>query len=69
MTPEQAAAFVTSQAAAAVVEASAMQAENSKWTVLGQGPAYGYDQFKGLIEKYGLGCNTVLQLFQDVNQR
>lgn len=74
MTPEQAAAFVIAQAACATAEIEAMKrgnmdAEHARLkTGAPEFPPYGADDFRAVIEKYGIHYNAVLSTFQAANQ-
>ena len=59
MTPEQKAAMVNAQVACAQIEAASMVAENMRRQHRGEAMAYNEKDFMGLIDKYGLGWNTV----------
>jgi hypothetical protein len=63
MTPEQAAAFVISQSACALAEIAAMQARNARYT--GTDKYHEPKDFESVIDRYGIGHNAVLQIFQD----
>lgn len=65
MTPEQQAAYVFAQSAAAIAEIEAMKAANEARAASGDSPAYGEDAFRDLIDKYGLHHNAVIGLFVD----
>lgn len=64
MTDEQKAAYVYSQAIAALIELKSMEAANYERAREGLSLAYGEDQLYSLIDKYGLGHNAVLSTFQ-----
>lgn len=68
MTPEQAAAFVTAQAACANAEVAAMTAANAERIRRGESAAYTDGNFMDVIDRYTIGHNAVLQLFQDVSR-
>jgi len=57
-------AYQNAQTTAAMIEAMGMQAENQKRTSNGEALAYNDLCFFGLIDKYGLGCNTVQTFIQ-----
>jgi hypothetical protein len=63
MTDEQKAAFVNSQTACMLVELEAMKAENAARAAGGDAPAYGVSAFHGLIDRYNLGHNAVMSVF------
>lgn len=63
MTPEMKAALVQSQSACALIEAAGMQAENQQRLLSGQSVAYAEEAFNKLIDKYGIGQNTVIDQF------
>lgn len=67
MTPEQAAAYVTAQAACAVAEIAAMQRANAHLPD-GCFPQFGEDDFRAVINRYCISHNAVLQLFQDMSR-
>lgn len=62
---EQTVAYVQAQAAAALIEMESMKAANWMREMQGKTIAYGEQEFLALIDKYGLGHNAVLTLFQD----
>lgn len=57
--------YQNAQNTAAMIEAMGMQAENDIRKRNGDMLAYSADMFFGLIDKYGLGCNTVQHFLQD----
>lgn len=63
MTPEQHAAYINAQAAAARIELEAMKAANWMREMQGHTIAYGEEDFLALIDKYGLHHNAVLTMF------
>jgi len=63
MTEQQAAAYVQAQAAAAMIDAEGMKAQNRIAEIRGEYPVFDGGDFENLIEKYGLGHNTILSLF------
>ena len=64
MTDEQTAAYVMSQAAAALIEAMGMQAENMQRSHLGQSMAYNDEAFFTLNNMRGIHHNAVLTTFR-----
>ena len=68
MTPEQAAAYVMGQAAAAFGELEGKKTENKVRENRGESPAYGEVQFQEAMKKYCLQHNQVMELFNEVNQ-
>ena len=54
------AALVISQAAAGMIEAIGMAAENKRCEANGVEPAYNQSAFQALINEYGLGYNSVV---------
>lgn len=64
MTKFQTSAYVMSQSIAANIEAMGMVAENTYRINRDETVAYIEEDFIKLIDKYGLGCNTVMILFQ-----
>lgn len=64
MTEQQAAAYVQAQATAAMIEAEGMKAQNRIAEIREEYPPFDGGDFTDLIEKYGLGHNTILSLFQ-----
>ena len=56
----QRAAFVFSQTACMLVEMEAMKVANRKRQDQGYSDAYGEEEFHALIDRYGLGHNSVL---------
>jgi hypothetical protein len=68
MTPEQAAAFVMAQAACAAAEIAGMQAENQIYVKRGQGVLFGKNEFDAIADRYCIGHNAVLTLFQETNR-
>lgn len=65
MTPEQKAAFIMAQAACANAEIAGMRAENQMREALGDAPAYGYEHFSAVMERYGIHHNAVVTFFGD----
>jgi hypothetical protein len=65
MTPEQKAAYVMAQAAAALIEAMGMMASNMVRQQRGAPPQHWDDEFRNLVDKYGLRHNQVLSLFAE----
>lgn len=63
MTPEQQAAFIIAQAACAMAEIAAMQAENQMRSHRGETIAYVEGDFRDAIERNVIGHNAVLTLF------
>ncbi len=68
MTPEQAAAFIMAQAACAMGEIAGMQAENQIYVAHGEAPVFGKNAFDAVAERYTIGHNAVLTLFQGTNR-
>ena len=68
MTPEQAAAFVNAASARATIRAAAMTAENNDRAIRGESMAYPESAFTALIEEEGIGHNSVLITFENVNR-
>ncbi|MFM7010331.1 MAG: hypothetical protein ACKO0Z_13545 [Betaproteobacteria bacterium] len=70
MSPEQAAAFVTAQAAALNCEVQGMIAENAHRLSCGNSIAYGADEFHALLQSYP-ACthNGALEIFREANER
>lgn len=64
MNPEQKAAFVIAQAACANAEIAGMQAMDRAWAAQGH-TTYNDLDYKAVIEKYCIGHNAVLTLFQE----
>jgi hypothetical protein len=54
------AAYLIAQAAAAMIEAMGMMAENQRWGVQNERPTYTNHDFFHLIDKYGLGHNDAM---------
>lgn len=65
MSIESKAAFINSQATCAIIEMTGMVAENQQRLFLGQPIAYNDKAFFELIDKYGLGHNSVLVYLQE----
>ena len=63
MTPEQAAAFVYSQAVSALIHLESMKAENESRRSRGEAQAYGEEAFAGLEEQYSIDHNSVISIF------
>lgn len=61
MTPEQQAAFIMAQAAAAMITAMGMAAENKQREIRGDSPAYVGHHFDDLIGQFGIGHNDALR--------
>lgn len=73
MTPEQAAAFVQAQAASAAAELEAMKLANLLYfreidCNIRPQPPYSPEDFQAVADRFMLGYNTVVQVFQDANQ-
>jgi len=60
MSEERSVTIVKSQIACAMIEMEAMIAENKEREMRGESLAYNGDAFTALIDKYGLGWNTVV---------
>ncbi len=54
-------AFVNSQVACAMIEMEAMKASNTNREMRGEAIAYAEEAFIALINKYGIGHNTVIE--------
>jgi hypothetical protein len=67
MTPEQTAAYVIAQSACAAAEIAAMQAQDRAWLAAGHG-TYSDLDYRGVIDRFCIGHNAVLQCFQDANR-
>lgn len=65
MTAEQKAAYVNAQAASMLAELESMKAANQLREYRGEAQAWTEEDFYGLPDKYGLGCNTVMLFFRD----
>lgn len=65
MTHNEAAAYVNSEAAAALIRAMGMQAENQHRLSVGQSIAYGEDAFEKLLLDFQVGHNAALSTFQN----
>jgi hypothetical protein len=65
MTPEQRAAYVNAQTAAALIELESMKAANREREMHGHALAWNEEAFLELIEKYGLHHNALMRMFQD----
>ena len=63
MTPEQQAAYINAQTAAALIEMQSMIAKNKERETNGSALAYGEEAFLELIERYGLHHNAILTTF------
>lgn len=59
------AAYLNSQVACAMIEAMGMQAENEQRKANGLSIAYVEKDFVALIDKYGLGHNSVITLLNN----
>ena len=73
MTREQAAAFVFSQSVCALAEIEAMKRTKDEHQMSFPGPEkpyppYSANHFREVAERFNIGENVVLQLFQDVNR-
>ena len=64
MTPDQSAAYVHAQVACAMAELFSMLAANTERQMQGLSPAYDEGAFMALQEKYCVGHNAVIGLFQ-----
>lgn len=58
MTPEERAAFLNTQAVAAMIKAMGMQAENKGCEMRGETMLYGEEAFNDLIDEFGIGYNA-----------
>lgn len=67
MTPEQAAAYITAQAAAAFGELEAMKVENRVREQRGDSPAYGEKEFTEAMQKYCIQHNQVISVYDEAN--
>ena len=65
MTPEQQAAFINAQTAAALAEIAGMQAENSFRMMTDETISYDYEAFAAVIDRYGISHNAVCNFFTD----
>lgn len=63
MNPEQKAAFVIAQAACAMAEIAAMQAQDRIWLAMGHGTHSDLD-YAAVSERFCIGHNAVLTLFE-----
>lgn len=63
MTDEQKAAYVFSQSVVAQIEMEAMKADNAYRAAENMAPAWNYDHFMDVINRYNLGSNDVLGVF------
>lgn len=63
MTPEQLAAYVNAQTAAALIELESYKAANREREMCGHALAWGKDAFMDLIAKYGLDGDYIRKLF------
>jgi hypothetical protein len=63
LTGEQAAAFVTAQAAACYGRIAGMQAENQVRAHKGEAPAYDEQAFANAVAEYTVEHNSVIHLF------
>jgi hypothetical protein len=57
--------FLNSQIACAMIEAMGMVAENKQREIMSDSMAYVEDDFMRLIDKYGLGHNSVITYLQE----
>lgn len=64
MNSEERATYVRSQVTAAQIEMETMKAANEERKDQGHAQAYGEEAFTALIDKYGLGSNTVVTELQ-----
>ncbi len=68
MNPEQAAAYIIAQAACANAEIAAMQAANEVDKRAERSLTYDAQHFLALTDRYCIGHNAVMTLFQEVNR-
>jgi hypothetical protein len=61
MTEEQKAAYVNSKVACALIEAMGMLSENLWRLKIGDTAVYSESSFSALIDRYGIGSNSVIQ--------
>lgn len=64
MTRSEAVAYVQAMTACALAEIEGMKAENTQREKSGYSPAFVFDDFSAVIEKYGIHHNAVIGLFQ-----
>jgi hypothetical protein len=67
MTPEQAAAFIQSQTACAMAEIEAMKSENRMRQIQDHSPAYDEGAFRAVPDAFGIGHNSVVEMFREAN--
>lgn len=67
MTPEQTAAFIQSQTACAMAEIEAMKAENTMRALQDFSPAYNETSFRAVPDEFGIGHNSVVEIFRAAN--
>lgn len=60
MEKQDRAAYINAQSACAMIEAMAMQAENTRRKQLGESLAYTETDFCALIERYGISHNATV---------
>jgi hypothetical protein len=65
-TPEEAAAYIQSQSACALIKAMGYQAENKACSLRNEYPKYGLDNFERLLDEHGIHHNTVMEIYQGV---
>jgi hypothetical protein len=59
MSPEQGAAYVQAMVACSLIECEAMKAENYRCEQAGLPHRYKYEDFMGLLDKYGIHYNSI----------
>jgi hypothetical protein len=67
MTPEQAAAFVQAQTACALAEIEAMKSENRQRELNDYTHAHDDAAFRAVPDQFGIGHNSVLNIFYHAN--
>lgn len=65
MTPEQKAAYIIAQSAAALGQIFAMHAENAKFHFSGEESPHGREAYEEVINSHGINHNQVIEFFRD----
>jgi len=66
MGPEERAAYIIAVAAAAMVEAMGMVAENQLRNLQNASPAYGEQAFRDVIQRYGIDHNAAVSFLREL---
>lgn len=65
MNPEETTAYIQAETACALAEIAGMQAENALRAMKGEAPAYVYEHFMEIINRYQISHNAVIGMYQN----